>query len=61
MLTGAGALAREAAEALRALNAARSNWTPLGYLDDNRYSAFRRLSAAKAKHYAEDLRHLGAG
>jgi sugar O-acyltransferase (sialic acid O-acetyltransferase NeuD family) len=35
MLIGAGGLAREAAEAVRAINAARSTWTLLGYLDDD--------------------------
>lgn len=35
MLIGAGGLAREAAEAVRAINAARSTWSLLGYLDDD--------------------------
>ena len=35
MLIGAGGLAREAAETVRAINAARSTWTLLGYLDDD--------------------------
>jgi len=35
ILVGAGGLAREAAEAVRAINAERSTWTLLGYLDDD--------------------------
>ena len=35
MLIGAGGLAREAAEAVRAINAARPTWALLGYLDDD--------------------------
>jgi sugar O-acyltransferase (sialic acid O-acetyltransferase NeuD family) len=35
LLIGAGGLAREAAEAVRAINAARPTWTLLGYLDDD--------------------------
>jgi sugar O-acyltransferase (sialic acid O-acetyltransferase NeuD family) len=35
ILVGAGGLAREAAEAVRAINTARSTWTLLGYLDDD--------------------------
>jgi sugar O-acyltransferase (sialic acid O-acetyltransferase NeuD family) len=35
ILIGAGGLAREAAEAVRAVNAARATWTLLGYLDDD--------------------------
>jgi sugar O-acyltransferase (sialic acid O-acetyltransferase NeuD family) len=35
ILIGAGGLAREAAETVRALNSARLTWTLLGYLDDD--------------------------
>ena len=35
ILIGAGGLGREAAEALRAINAARPTWSLLGYLDDD--------------------------
>jgi sugar O-acyltransferase (sialic acid O-acetyltransferase NeuD family) len=35
ILVGAGGLAREAADAVRALNAAQPTWTLLGYLDDD--------------------------
>jgi sugar O-acyltransferase (sialic acid O-acetyltransferase NeuD family) len=36
LLVGAGGFAREAAEAVRAVNAARPTWDLLGYLDDDR-------------------------
>src|SRR5450755_3436306 len=35
LLVGAGGLAREAAEAVRAINAVRPTWDLLGFLDDD--------------------------
>jgi sugar O-acyltransferase (sialic acid O-acetyltransferase NeuD family) len=46
VLIGAGGLAREAAEAVRAINAVRPTWDLLGFLDDDRAKHGRTVSGA---------------
>jgi sugar O-acyltransferase (sialic acid O-acetyltransferase NeuD family) len=57
ILVGAGGFAREAAEAVRAINAARSTWTLLGYLDDDPAKYGRSIAGLPVLGSVDELRH----
>jgi sugar O-acyltransferase (sialic acid O-acetyltransferase NeuD family) len=56
ILIGASGLAREAAEAVRAVNAAQPTWTLLGYLDDDPAKHGTVISGLPVLGGVEDLR-----